>query len=514
MNEIDSTSQTSDFTAGADGWINDGEGGAYRGGLTLGLDPDDRSQWLVTDAASGEHIGGPILEDDAGAGHGYDLPLLDRLEEARVDTTGLREWAEWAEATAIAAKGPAIPGGRLKLLDLGAPALQNLILKQSTYMWLDTADPTLVALATAVSAADDEGEPLWSMIVGPSSGGKGERLRIIDGSVHRRIKDLTLAGLLSLQNMGKNKGYKPTGILNEIGSDPALVSITDFSAFLSADKQSGGQKMEIFNALRDIYDGEYDRTMHGGTAHWEGRLTFLAACTSAIDTFSAHSDSLGTRWLYYRLAELNDDDRRTVAKLVTTRGDDLKKGRAEASELADEIIAAGQKKVGSVVLDRELDDVITECALLASYGRSSVPREVYGSHHEISGVPEMEEPGRITHQLRRLAKGLVAIGAKREVVERILRHASVSSIPRARGMALVALWNAEDRISTRNLATAIGLNWKVAYRAAEDLEAVGIATSDSIDLAEGKTERRWSISSERLQMLTAALGERQPATNP
>jgi hypothetical protein len=43
-------------------------------------------------------------------------------------------------------------------------------------------------------------------------------------------------------------------------------------------------------------------------------MTFLAACTPAIDHYSSHADALGPRWLYWRLP-----DRNAATKTATGR---------------------------------------------------------------------------------------------------------------------------------------------------------------------------------------------------
>jgi hypothetical protein len=489
----------------ADGtWVHDGQGAARLDGFVIALDPDDPGRWVITDEKSGESIGGKILDEEEENGYGHGLTA--RLASEIGTTDGLEAWCEWAEAVAISILPTQPP---TQIFDLGDPKLRRLMIAQSSYMWIDSADPTLVALATDVSSAIEDGEPLWVMLVGASSSGKGERLRIIDKTVHKRVKDLTLAGLLSTAKLGKaaGGGYKTTGLLASIEGESAVISITDFSALLSPDKSSGGAKMEIFNALRDVYDGEYTRTMYGAVARWSGRVTLVAACTSAIDQFSAHSDSLGTRWLYYRLATRGDDDRRVMAQMVARR-DNLKEGRERAAEIAREIVLEARGRVAGVEIDREMETLITECALMASYGRSSVPREQYGTKHEISDMVDTEEPGRITHQLRLFARSLLALNVKREVVERIVRHAAISSMPGPRAAVLRTLAAADEPITTNAVATKTGLAWKVAYRAAEDLEAVSLAISHSEGVPGSNGEaasRSWSINPARQQGLNVAM---------
>src|SRR5947209_20621522 len=108
---------------------------------------------------------------------------------------------------------------------VGDAELTKLFFALTAYMWLDDTDVILATLAGAVSEAIEEGEPLWLMLIGPSSGGKGENLRLVDGVVHKRLKDVTLAGLLTFS---QGRGGVPRGLLTDLQNQSALVTITDF----------------------------------------------------------------------------------------------------------------------------------------------------------------------------------------------------------------------------------------------------------------------------------------------
>ena len=142
---------------------------------------------------------------------------------------------------------------------------------------------------------------------------------------------------------------------------------------------------------------------------------------------------------------------------------------------------------------------------MTSRGRSSVPREQYGTKHEICGMVETEEPGRVLGQLKLLARSLLALQVKREVAERIVRHAAISSMPGPRAKVLLTLHGAEGGLSTSAISNSTELNWKVANRAAEDLEAVGFVTRQGKP-DEGKKHNSWEINPERAGTLRAVLG--------
>src|SRR3712207_5215153 len=91
--------------------------------------------------------------------------------------------------------------------------LQELFYKLTTYLALDDADVLLAALAAATSVADTDGEPLWLLLVGPSSGSKSETIRTQKLLADKQLSDLTLAGLLS-----QRPNRPPSGLLAELGN--------------------------------------------------------------------------------------------------------------------------------------------------------------------------------------------------------------------------------------------------------------------------------------------------------
>jgi hypothetical protein len=211
--------------------------------------------------------------------------------------------------------------------------------------------------------------------------------------------------------------------------------------------------------------------MHRGTAEWSGRLSLLAACTPAIDRYAAHSDSLGTRWLYFRLPERDAEERRMVSRVATTRTGLIEK-RKRARDLATEIVRRARWQAPTVELTNAVEDLVIECGLIASSGRANVPRDYRG---DIDGIADCEEPGRVTHQLRLLARSLVALDLKPHVVERLLRRTALSSMPLSRSRALAVLAeNPEQMVTTYRVASTGDMNQKVAQRALEDWEAIGV----------------------------------------
>jgi hypothetical protein len=91
-------------TITADGWINDGHGGASFGdGLRIALDPSDPTRWVIERSGTTDGCGGHVL-DDYNDGHRRDFSLIERLASDGLPTDGLEGWAAWAEGEAARAR--------------------------------------------------------------------------------------------------------------------------------------------------------------------------------------------------------------------------------------------------------------------------------------------------------------------------------------------------------------------------------------------------------------------------
>ena len=116
------------------------------------------------------------------------------------------------------------------------------------------------ALATAVSKALVEEEPLWMILVGASGGGKTEAIKLLAGVAEGRVDELTRAGLLS---WAPGKRPKPVGLLTRIPS-ASLVTISDFSTVVTMGDREARARM--FGMLRVVYDGRVYRSIGGQSA--------------------------------------------------------------------------------------------------------------------------------------------------------------------------------------------------------------------------------------------------------
>jgi hypothetical protein len=222
-------------------------------------------------------------------------------------------------------------------------------------------------------------------------------VNLLDDVTDGRLNEITAAGLL-----GWSRGKNPhqVGILGRVPSN-GLVTFGDLSSLLATSDRGG--RDQVFGLLRHIYDGYVTRdiTPPGG-AHkdlppleWTGRLTVVAAVTSAIDHYSADADALGARWLYVRARDRELVSRRSAAKAA--RRARVKESRAQAIAIATDLIERGRNRVLDDRVPDHVADSIEDGVLVTCWGRAAVPRNGYG-RPEIEGVPIIEEPPRLIRQ--------------------------------------------------------------------------------------------------------------------
>jgi hypothetical protein len=343
----------------------------------------------------------------------------------------------------------------------------------ATYVHLDDPGHVWFALAVAVTAALD-GDPLWGMLIGPSSSGKTEAIRALD-ALAEPVDELTAPALLSWTHGRKPQ---PTGVLTRVGRR-GLVTVGDFSTVLATSDRGG--RDQLFALLRRAYDGQVTRDLGNAPVplRWQGRLTLLAACTPAIDNYASHADQLGPRWLYYRLAAASSAGKRATSRKARQRAGQLTSSRRHAAELCGRLVDAAHTTADSVQLSPAAAEHLDDLAIVCCYGRAVVPRNAYG-RREIEGLAIVEEPPRLVAQLVLLARGLLALGLPEPAAVALCRRAALDSMPAVRRGLLAAL-AADAEMTVSEAARRVGCHRHVARLALEELAAIGLAACPGLD---------------------------------
>ncbi len=202
------------------------------------------------------------------------------------------------------------------------------------YIVLKDPNAINVVLATLVGNAYIQRDPLWLMMVAPSSGGKSTLLAPAAGvpAVYF-LDDLTEKTFLSGY---KIKG-KETSLLKIIGS--GIICFSDFTSILSKNPLQRG---EILGQLRLVYDGAFSKRTGTGEITWKGKIGFLGAATPDIYHILEASRSMGERYLYYWLDQPSDDE-------IVAKQEEVSMSSKEISEVLQPLYRGFIESVGEFV---------------------------------------------------------------------------------------------------------------------------------------------------------------------
>ena len=354
-------------------------------------------------------------------------------------------------------------------------------LRQALEQYLHLDDPWVidVALATIVANAMP-GDPLWLLLVNPSSTGKTEFVQLFDQVTWCEwLAEITentfLSGLKeTAENPDGKKDHSKKNThysLLHRWTDPALrgalppvlvILIQDFTGLITQNKQ---KRDAIFGQLRQIYDGRFVKsTGMGDDLVWRGYLGCFGAVTPAIDTVVELNTTLGERFILYR--PRRRDSQAEAEKLMTrkqTRG-----WREAIARKAATIVETCVAQTSGIQVRTRWQQRVIALAQFIAHGRTMVSRDGYTK--DVKYFPEPEGPGRLTGQLSKLLRGLCVVRGRRspsEVEMQILAKVARDSLPALRLKVLEAIWKADW-----TACTAIP---KTTFRhIVEDLQMLGI----------------------------------------
>jgi hypothetical protein len=370
---------------------------------------------------------------------------------------------------------PASERGADLALDKGE-ALGALIASVRRYLDLEPGEELFVVctLAAAVSKKLEDEEPLWLFLICPPGAGKTEGIRLLDRVADQRVDELTRAGLLS---WGAGRKAKRVGLLTRIPA-VALVTISDFSTVATMGDREARARM--YGMLRVVYDGRVYRGIggepgsSGDELEWSGHLTLVAGATPALDTHTSVEAALGERWLTIRLPESSAERARRRARFVVDRSS-VPPLRTAAQALAEELVLAARRRIPTS-LPRDHVERLVDVATVVATARTGVQFEGQGRGRVPIGLPIPEEPTRLTGQLNRLARCLLALGLEEPAAVELAIRVALDSVPLARMRALQAVADTNDEgatIADVHRGLGRGNRWAAIWEL-DALDAIGL----------------------------------------
>ena len=171
--------------------------------------------------------------------------------------------------------------------------------------WIRDTDcvPTRALLASYVANRKLEGDPVWLMLVGGSGVGKTERLIPLAVMPDVVLESSITGPAALLSGTGKKERAKDAtgGLLRKLPEGGGVLLLKDFTSIIDMHRES---RAEVLAALREVYDGRWDRSVGaegGRTLTWTGHLGLVAGCTTAIDSAHSVMSVMGTRFMLIRL---------------------------------------------------------------------------------------------------------------------------------------------------------------------------------------------------------------------
>lgn len=350
--------------------------------------------------------------------------------------------------------------------------------------WLYLPDTGALDVVLGTIAANRlDGDPVWTLLVGPPGGGKSELLNAVSGldDTHPAAT-LTEAALLSGTPKRETATDAKGGLLRVIG-DRGIIVCKDFGSVLNMNRDA---RSAVLAALREVYDGAWTRhvgTDGGKSLSWNGRVGLLGGVTPTIDRHHSVMGAMGERFALYRLPDVDPDVQAREALNHSGREREMRRELADAARATLETLTPPGERTA------EEEDQLVALATFVVRARSAVERDGYS--REIELIPSPEVPTRLVIVLDRLLGGLDAIGCDRGHALQIVRKTALDSIPALRLAVLNTLF-VDDDLDTNVIAAAVRHPSTTTRRALEDLLAHGL-----VDRQRGKLEKdphRWSLS--------------------
>jgi hypothetical protein len=358
-----------------------------------------------------------------------------------------------------------------------------------SYMYLEETDIIDLILAVALSREQTD-EKLWLIIIGPSSDGKSELVKVLDDNeiTTKVIKNMTAQTLV---NGFKGKGEHPDlapKLRDKIMLIPEMASIL---------KLHPNEKAQVWAQLRDLYDGEAGKQSGEGadTRYTNLNVTFIGCSTPAIDSQILIHQDLGTRELLYRTRPKNQ--RKLMDKVIENNNLGNKKEKAKkCAGLVQEFLQ--QRKFQNKEISPSCLERIKRLAEALTKLRATAETDLITG--ELNNLIYPEEPARVLGQLMILFKALKSLDenySDEQAIKIVLKVVlSCSSEIRIQILKYLML-HRDDYLGQKKVADSLKIGNKTAYKELNILTHLELLNKQETTPNEEepyKTVKRWQIN--------------------
>lgn len=289
-------------------------------------------------------------------------------------------------------------------------------LKQKFKEWLYFEDEGIIYTLAATKLSHQlPGDPLWLMIIGPSSGGKSELLKAFKQEGERSIDDLTDSTFVTGY---KNKAVDHIPQFAELLADK-IWYIMDMSLLMSKNSE---ERSSILSDMRMIYDGLIKKG-YGNKQQIECECknnTLICGSTPVVDNLILEDQLLGTRFVQYRIKQNN---RSAVMDIIDRNQDRLQIMREQLNQAVKEFetLLSVDQYVLNDLENKNLQIMSNTTTLL----RTAVSLDRLGEPMNLS-YPE--EPGRFYKQMKKMYQSYRIIGLTEEESLFLIRKICMDNI--------------------------------------------------------------------------------------
>lgn len=377
------------------------------------------------------------------------------------------------------------------------PDLTNEELYDIYRKWLYMPDTMVLDIMFGTIFANRlSGDPVWMFFVAPPAGSKSELLMSLSWAEEcYPLTSLTPHALVSGTAWGDGKD---PSLLPKL--DKKVLVLKDFTTILSMNYTA---RDEIFGILRDIYDGRTEKSFGNGLKReYKCKFGILAGVTPVIEAFSAMNQSLGERFLRYRLPlDTKESEEQKILKAISNVNNEIKM-RAELCQASASVLT--RKNPDDEVLPHFTEFYIPKVVALAQLSawlRGVVDRDRYTQ--QVLYKPSSEVGTRMAKQLVKLAMGIGIFRGTRnlEFYEySCIRNVAIDSCPQRVVMILTAMYKAlrkEDyeMLKTKDISDRTNLPQSTVLRIMEDLNLLQIVKRTEVN-----GNYYWRISPELLKL--------------
>ena len=366
--------------------------------------------------------------------------------------------------------------------------------------WLHMPDTDALEIVLGSYAANRlPGDAVWLMLVGPSSGGKGEILNSLTALpfIHP-VGTLTESALLSGVKDKERASDSHGGLLREMG-EFGILHLKDFTSVLSMPRET---RASVLAALREIYDGAWTRRLGvdgGKRLDWRGKMGLIAGVTEAIDSHHGVMADMGPRFMLYRLPPVDAAEQARSALSSSGHEEQMRQELRSAVSKLFGMLAGALSNPEPYSLGAEDASWLVALTEFATRCRSSVERHPYT--REILLVPQPEAPARLTKSAARLLAGLSTIGVEPGRRRKLIRKSLLDCIPPVRRHAIDYLAQSPGDTGIGRIAKSARLPEQTVRTALQDLQCHGVVAESSDGL------KSWTIAPRWEKHIRAAYGE-------